>query len=261
MSRRFFEILSSSLAYENRESIFVRLNVFTKIVYIVLTSIIAFLLNTFLPLILLLSINIGISMFDKAMPKKIVMMLKALAIFIALVFIFNVVTTFLLSEADLIDVILHQVLAITRILIVVPPVIIFVSTTTPLQIVQFISMLGVRYDRLYSFVIAYRFIPLIFQEMKNIYDAQRSRGVELEHGGIVGRFKNLTSIIVPMIVCSTIRARDLAELLMVRGFGYKEKRTFYRPLTFTRLDILFIIIILSTHITIFIGFYLGLINF
>ncbi|MEM4848981.1 MAG: hypothetical protein QXM55_05035, partial [Ignisphaera sp.] len=101
MSRRFFEILSSSLAYENRESIFVRLNVFTKIVYIVLTSIIAFLLNTFLPLILLLSINIGISMFDKAMPKKIVMMLKALAIFIALVFIFNVVTTFLLSEADL----------------------------------------------------------------------------------------------------------------------------------------------------------------
>ncbi|MEM2512561.1 MAG: energy-coupling factor transporter transmembrane component T [Ignisphaera sp.] len=260
-SRRFFEVLGSSLVYESRESIFIKLSIVTKIVYIILTSITAFISDKFLPLIILLSINIGLSMIDRAMPKKIVMMLKGLSLFIAMIFLFNVITTFLLGETDLIDVILHQVLATIRILAVVPPLLIFISSTTPLQIIQFISRLGVRYDRLYPFVIAYRFIPLIFQEMKNIYDAQRSRGVELEQGGIINKLKGSASVVVPMIVCSTIRARDLAEALMIRGFGYKEKRTFYRTLTFTRLDILFIFMVLITHVFVLVITRLSYINF
>lgn len=246
--RRFFEDISTSLLREEGENLFSKLNPATKLIYVILSFIAAFLANTFPPLLILLTINLGLALITRSLIKKILSMLRGLSIFILTIFTFNVAITMFLGETDLIDVLLFQALTVVRVFTLIPPLLIFITTTTPLQIIHIFSKIGIRYTYLYPFMIAYRFIPLVFYEMKNIYDAQRSRGIELEKGGLTTRLKGLSSLIIPSVVCSTIRARDLAEALTLRGFGYSSRRSFYRSLKFSKTDILFIAIAASSHL-------------
>lgn len=247
MPKRFFEHLVTSLIYESQNTFFSRLHPFTKIVYIMLTLVFAFIINTYNQLICILVVNVGITVIDKVIRRKFFMMLKGLFMFVVFIVLFNVIISYLLGDMDIVSALLYQLTAMLRIFAILPPVLVLVSTTTPMQIVQLLSRLGIKYYYLYPFVIAYRFIPTLFQEMRNVYDAQRSRGVELEKGGLNEKFKNLSSIIIPTIVCSFIRARDLSDALTLRGFGYKDKRTFYRQQNFSKNDVIFLCTILITY--------------
>jgi len=247
LGRRFFEDIALSISYESRNTLFSRLSIVSKTIFILSSSAVALLANSVVFLLLLLAVNMGIVLSARSMLGRIAMMLRGLAPFFVFIFVFNVVVSYILGGIDIVDVAVFQLKAILRIVSLLPPVLLFITTTTPLQIVELASRLGISYFRLYPLVVAYRFIPTVFHEMKSIYDAQRSRGLELEKGSIVGRVKSLASIVVPSIVCSTIRARDLAESLMLRGFGYSKNRTFYRPTRFTKLDALFISAIAAIH--------------
>jgi len=83
------------------------------------------------------------------------------------------------------------------------------------------------------------------------------RGLELEKGGVLERFRRLNAIIVPAFVCSLLRARDLAEALELRGFGYSSKRTFYRALEFRRRDLLFTTLAILSALAVYVLIPLG----
>lgn len=254
--KRFFEYLATSLLYESKETIFSRLNPATKLIYIVIVFAVAFLATNIVQLLYFLIINIGIVIFCKVLRRKFFDMLKGLWLFIIFIILFNILVTYLLGDTDIASALLYQSYALTRIFIILPPILIFISTTTPLEIIQLFSKLGIKYYYLYPIVIAYRFIPIVFQEMKNVYDAQRSRGVELEKGDIREKIRKLSSVVVPTIVCSFIRAKDLSEALILRGFGYKDKRTFYRELKLSKIDAVFLCTIVLVYIVPFISWYI-----
>lgn len=89
-----------------------------------------------------------------------------------------------------------------------------------------------------TITLALRFIPTILEDVNRIMKAQSSRGVDFEHGKLSAKFRAVISLIVPLFVSSFIRSDELANAMECRGYDPKAKRTRYRQLHFSWLDLL-----------------------
>ena len=91
--------------------------------------------------------------------------------------------------------------------------------------------------------IALRFIPTLLEETDRIMKAQASRGVDFNHGGLFKRFRALTSLIIPLFVSAIERSEELADAMEARGYDPKSKRTRYRKLKFSWVDLFVFVLI------------------
>ncbi len=106
-------------------------------------------------------------------------------------------------------------------------------TTTPIALTDAIESLlsPLRVIRLpvhefaMMMTIALRFIPLLADETGKIMNAQRARGVDFSHGGLVQRAKALVPILIPLFVSSFRRAEELATAMECRCYRGGEGRT------------------------------------
>jgi energy-coupling factor transport system permease protein len=71
-----------------------------------------------------------------------------------------------------------------------------------------------------------RFIPTIKSDSELIRDAQRSRGLKLDSGGIRSKIRYANAISLPLIVCSLERSLNIAESIEARGFSSKRTNFF-----------------------------------
>jgi energy-coupling factor transport system permease protein len=134
----------------------------------------------------------------------------------------------------------------------------FFLSSTPEDIGRGMSTARFPLELTFSFIMAIRFIPVIYDEFQSIYDAQRSRGLELEKGGFRTRIKNLMPILIPLLVGTIRRTYEIADAMEVRAFGASSRRTSYKPLKFRKSDyFLFMLSILLVLIMIYLKF-LGL---
>lgn len=92
--------------------------------------------------------------------------------------------------------------------------------------------------------IALRFIPTLIEETEKIIAAQKSRGANLESGGLIKRAKSLTPIFVPLFISSFRRAEDLAMAMEARCYHGGEGRTKLKQLTFSYRDTVATIVVL-----------------
>jgi len=74
---------------------------------------------------------------------------------------------------------------------------------------------------------AFRFIPLLFEESRAIYAAQVSRGFNPK-GGMIKRFRNAVPLMTAIFMASIRRADNMALALEARGFYPGRERTSYR---------------------------------
>lgn len=87
-------------------------------------------------------------------------------------------------------------------------------------------------------LLAMRFVPLLQQELQEIIDAQKSRGVEFGQGTLLDRARELISILSP-VLSGTIRRADLLAVAMsARGFSPGKSRSEYKPLRLGSTDAL-----------------------
>jgi energy-coupling factor transport system permease protein len=96
---------------------------------------------------------------------------------------------------------------------------------------------------------AFRFIPLLFEEARMIYAAQLSRGFNPK-GGLVKRAKNAVPLMTAVFMASIRRADNMALALEARGFYPGRERSSYRlfkikPLDIIILAITFVVLILA----------------
>ena len=61
-----------------------------------------------------------------------------------------------------------------------------------------------------TMTIALRFIPTLLEEVDKIISAQKSRGADMESGGLLKRAKAVIPIMIPLFVSSFRRANELA---------------------------------------------------
>ena len=96
----------------------------------------------------------------------------------------------------------------------IPIVLLFVCTTNPSEFAASLNKIGVSYRISYSVSLALRYIPDIQREFRDISQA----------------------ILVPLVLSSMDRIENISNAMELRGFGKKDKRTWYAARPFTRWD-------------------------
>lgn len=85
-------------------------------------------------------------------------------------------------------------------------------------------------------MIAFRFIPILMDEVQNIQNAQISRGAEYENAGVIARTKHMANVALPLFLSVLDRASDLGNAIDARGYDENVKRTRLYPLIFSKDD-------------------------
>jgi energy-coupling factor transport system permease protein len=128
-------------------------------------------------------------------------------------------------------------------------------TTTPDELEQVMRWFRLPSDFVMVFVIAVRFVPVLLLDALQIMDAQRSRGLDFEKGGIMKRLRNTIPLLVPLIAVAVNRSLDLAEAMDSRAYGALKKSTTLYELNLAKMDYVAIPVITALGA---IGVYLAL---
>lgn len=96
---------------------------------------------------------------------------------------------------------------------------IFFRLMSPEEIGDALRKMGIPYQFSFILTTSMRYVPLIGRKIRNIVDAQRSRGIDLRP-----RIKNLASLmalLMPLLVQSFLLAEELAMAMESRGFSMR----------------------------------------
>ena len=107
------------------------------------------------------------------------------------------------------------------------------GTTAPEDIAGALVKMGIPYDFAFILMTATEFVPLIREQVGEVIDAQRSRGIPIDLG--IRGLRHYPALLMPIIVRSFTLAENLAMAMESRGFG-KPGRTFYREPALTPKD-------------------------
>ncbi len=102
----------------------------------------------------------------------------------------------------------------------------FVSTTEPTALVYSLMRRGLPYRYGFMLVVMLRFAPVFKREMKTVSNAQKMRGLEIDHYGVKKIYRSLRFTLVPLIVSALSKVDRLVMSMDGRAFGYQPIRTF-----------------------------------
>jgi energy-coupling factor transport system permease protein len=105
-----------------------------------------------------------------------------------------------------------------------------------------------------------RFFPLLFQEIQNIIEAQRLRGLAMEKMGPVKRIKVYSKVAIPLILGAMVKSQQLEVVLQSKAFSGDSNRTYLHESILHWQDYLlmaFFIIFFIASIVLYIVFGLG----
>lgn len=120
----------------------------------------------------------------------------------------------------------------------IPIVLLFVCTTNPSEFAASLNRIGVSYRISYAVALALRYIPDIQREYRDISQAQQARGTEMSRKtSFINRLKAASTILIPLILSSMERIETISNAMELRGFGKKQKRTWYSGRAFSKEDI------------------------
>jgi energy-coupling factor transport system permease protein len=128
-----------------------------------------------------------------------------------------------------------------RLLAIVSASSLFVLTTNPVDFVVALIHQGRLPVRVgYAVFAAYRFMPLVQEELDTIRAAHQVRGATSGRG-VLARLRQMLGYAIPLLAISVRRAERVALAMDSRGFGARSDRTYYRTTALTRSDLAFAI--------------------
>lgn len=105
-----------------------------------------------------------------------------------------------------------------------------------------VSVLHVPYKYAFTLTTAIRFIPVFFEEMNGIIEAQTSRGVEFDTGNPVKKMKLILPLCAPLLITSVKKADSSAMAVELRGFNLRDRKSGYKTYSFQLCDIITLLI-------------------
>lgn len=105
----------------------------------------------------------------------------------------------------------------------------FIQSITPSELAAGLHAIKVPYKICMIVSIAFRYIPDILRDFKNIKISMQARGMELDpkKTSLWTRLKQNVIILVPLIITSFDRVGNIANAMDLRGFGKGKDRTYY----------------------------------
>ena len=132
---------------------------------------------------------------------------------------------------------------------------IFILTTDPNHLAYSLMRIGLPYRYGFMLVTALRLAPILENEAQTIYRAQLVRGVQYDKKNFKKLFLLMQQFLTPLLISALQRADKLVFSMEGRGFGRYKERTFRCQTSLTSLDM-----IVSVSLSIFFGM-LILINY
>ena len=221
--------------FKKRDSLIHNLDPRTKLFIVVTLLALSLSLFDLMPLLFFLLLSLLLALLSKSF-KEWIKMLKSTIIFSLLIFILN----FLFTTVQ--DRLTYAVVMSLRFIVVVGIFSIFFLTTSPDELADALVTLKVPYEYVLIFTMALRFVPTLARDLQIIYDAYRSRGLEIDRGNFLERIKNLKPLLITLFVLEIRRSFMVAEALESRAFNARLKRTFYFQPKIGKNDIIAIIL-------------------
>jgi len=125
-------------------------------------------------------------------------------------------------------------------------------TINPDDLLKTYLKLKIPYKSVLATSISTRFIPIIFDDLETLNNSLRTRAYNFDTKGFFKKIRKKAIIISPLLSNSLDRSIQLAEAMESRGFGSKGKKTMYKPIGFSRID--YVLIILPIALLFFILF-------
>ena len=115
-----------------------------------------------------------------------------------------------------------------KVICVVPVALLFIACTNPSEFAASLASIGVSYRVGYAVSLALRYIPDVQREYHNISQVQQARGIDLTgKDKFFTRLKNSVAILLPLVLSGLNRIETVSNAMELRGFGRKNKRTWY----------------------------------
>ena len=130
----------------------------------------------------------------------------------------------------------NAILLATRIDTFVLAGLIFVTITRIEEFTFALTRIGIPYRVAFTLSLGFRLVPLFYQNLQTIVAAQKSRGVDLESGGMMTKAGKYGPILAALISYSLRNSDLMAMSLEAKGFGYSPKRTSYLQPSFSWRD-------------------------
>jgi energy-coupling factor transport system permease protein len=99
---------------------------------------------------------------------------------------------------------------------------VFFQSINPEELGGALRKMGLPFGMAFILTAAMRYVPLIGQKLRQIMDAQSSRGIDLRFR--IKNMLNFMALLLPLLVQSFILSDELAMAMEARGFG-REKRS------------------------------------
>ena len=240
-----------SLRYEDKKTPIHKLNPFCKLSWLASIFILALIFNNPLYLLLLFLSTLPLIITARVWKEWAYLMKFALYLCLAIIAINALVSphgSHLLWEALFgipligapvitLEAIFFGVGMSLRLLTIISAFAILTFTIHPDDIMLAMIKMKLPYKSVLVTSLSTRFIPTLIDDAERIGDVQRSRGLELDRGRLRQRIKNRMAITIPLLSNCLDRTVQVAEAMESRAFGSGEKRTYYKEIKLSKLDI------------------------
>ena len=151
----------------------------------------------------------------------------------------------------------YQLAVTLKYVAVLPSVLLFVATTRPPEFASSLARLGVPYRIAYAVSLALRYIPDVQREFRTISQAQQARGLDTTRAaGLRLRIRNLTSVLMPLLLGTFDRIESVSAAMELRGFGRGKGRTWLVRARLRTPDVLVIVVavlVVATPVVLLLG--------
>ena len=102
-------------------------------------------------------------------------------------------------------------------------------TCEPSDIVLGLVRIGIPYRIAFLFSTTFRFVPMLFQELEGMKEAQRLRGIDIDSVGMVRKLVARARLLVPLILICLTKAQHVEIALQAKAFKGSADRTYLNP--------------------------------
>jgi energy-coupling factor transport system permease protein len=138
---------------------------------------------------------------------------------------------------------------ILRMLIIISSALIL-STSNSVMLLQGLIKCKIPYELAFMVCIGLRFIPILSEEIKDIFVAIQIRGIDIKKIGIKKKIELMSIVLMPIVITTLDKSKKISSSIEARGFRLFPSRTCIYELKFSKKDYLLLSNILLVTIII-----------
>lgn len=209
--------------YQDENTVFHRLHPVSKLFALFFLITIPFFFDSLIPALILLLLYTFLLVIGGGR-KNLARFLKLLLLFWAFTFLIWIIVPKLRHVPWSYS---NAAMLATRIDVFVLAGLFFVTVTRIEEFTLALTRIGVPYKGAFALSLGFRLVPLFYQNLQTIVAAQKSRGVDLDSGGMLDKGRKYIPIFGILISYGIRNADLMAMSLEAKGFGYSPHRTYY----------------------------------